>query len=167
MTEIKRISLTSTASILRSFMAIFSSVPGILKFIEALLDGFDTHLGERGTALSGGQQQRIAIARALYKEPQILILDEATSHLDGRAEKTVFNTVELLREEGKTIIVIAHRLGTILNADNVVVLEDGAVVEDGPISEFMEKDGRFKALWNSQIDLSNAASILGKKGSVK
>lgn len=138
---------------------------GILKFIEALPDGFDTHLGERGTALSGGQQQRIAIARALYKEPEILILDEATSHLDGKAERTVYNTVELLREEGKTIILIAHRLGTILNADNVVVLEDGGVVENGPISELMEKDGRFKALWNSQIRLSNTASLLGKKRS--
>ena len=131
----------------------------ILKFIEALPDGFDTHLGERGTALSGGQKQRIAIARALYKEPEILILDEATSHLDGKAERTVYNTVELLREKGKTIIVIAHRLGTILNADYIVVLEDGAVVENGPISELLEKDGRFKALWNSQIHLSNRTPL--------
>lgn len=127
---------------------------GILKFIEALPDGFDTHLGERGAALSGGQQQRIAIARALYKEPQILILDEATSHLDGKAERIVYNTVKHLREQGKTIILIAHRLGTILNADNIVVLEDGAVVETGPVSELLEKDGKFQAHWNRQIHLS-------------
>jgi len=129
----------------------------ILKFIESLPEGFDTHLGERGVALSGGQQQRIAIARALYKEPEILILDEATSHLDNKAERTVYNTVELLREQGKTIIIIAHRLGTILNADNVVVLEDGAVAENGSCEELFEKNGKFKALWERQADHSYGA----------
>ena len=123
----------------------------ILRFIEALPDGFDTHLGERGMAISGGQQQRIAIARALYKDPEILIMDEATSHLDGKAERTVYRSLELLREQGKTIIVIAHRLGTIMNADNVVVLEDGAVVENGPIPDLLEKNGKFKLLCQNQV----------------
>ncbi len=127
----------------------------ILKFIESLPDGFDTHLGERGMALSGGQRQRIAIARALYKEPEILIMDEATSHLDGKAEQTVYKCLEQLRERGKTIIIIAHRLGTILKADNVVVLEEGVVVETGPVSELLEQDGKFKALWNGQIQFTN------------
>lgn len=100
--------------------------------------------------LSGGQQQRIAIARALYRDPEILVLDEATSHLDNTAERIVYNTVKYLREQGKTIIVIAHRLGTILNADNIVVLESGAVVESGTFSDLVKENGKFATLWNDQ-----------------
>lgn len=135
---------------------------GILGFIETLPEGFDTHLGERGVALSGGQQQRIAIARALYKEPEILIFDEATSHLDNTAERIVYNTVKMLREQGKTIIVIAHRLGTILNADNIVVLEEGAVVESGPFSELVSNEGRFKTLWDDQTNHSSHLELLAQ-----
>lgn len=132
----------------------------ILKFIEALPEGFDTHLGERGVALSGGQQQRIAIARALYREPEILILDEATSHLDNKAERTVFNAMEFLREQGKTIIIIAHRLGTILNADNIVLLEDGVVAENGSCEELLEKNSKFKDLLDSQVSPPNKSLLI-------
>lgn len=124
---------------------------GILKFIEELPNSFETHLGEKGVALSGGQQQRIAIARALYMNPEIFILDEATSHLDTTSEKHVYNAISKLREEGKTMIIIAHRLSTILNADNIVVLKDGKLVEQGSFEQLKEQEGEFCQLWRDQI----------------
>lgn len=127
---------------------------GISRFIERLPDGFDTLLGERGLSLSGGQRQRIAIARALYRDPEILILDEATSSLDSKAEHAVYEAVNMLRKQEKTVIIIAHRLGTILNADNVVVLDGGKVVESGPIDSVLAKNGKFQALWENDSSLS-------------
>lgn len=114
-----------------------------LEFIEALEDGFETQLGDRGTRLSGGQRQRIAIARALLRDPKILILDEATSALDSVTEKLVQQALERLMDN-RTVIAIAHRLSTIEHADNVVVLEEGEVVEQGPYDELLARRGQ---LW--------------------
>ena len=107
-----------------------ASEANALEFIDKLPLGFDTVLGERGARLSGGQRQRIAIARALLRDPDLLILDEATSALDSVSEKLVQESMERLME-GRTVIVIAHRLSTVEGADQVVVLEDGRIVEQG------------------------------------
>jgi ATP-binding cassette subfamily B protein len=123
---------------------------GMTKFIEQLPHGFNTYLGENGATLSGGQQQRIAIARALYRNPEILILDEATSSLDSLAETFVQNTIRLLREENKTVIVIAHRLSTINMADRVVILDKGLVVQDGSLAELSVIEGPFRRMWTHQ-----------------
>ena len=123
---------------------------GMMKFIEQLPHGFNTYLGENGATLSGGQQQRIAIARALYRDPEILILDEATSSLDSLAETFVQNTLRLLREESKTVIVIAHRLSTINMAQRIIVLDKGVVVQDGTFAELSVIDGPFRKMWTHQ-----------------
>jgi ATP-binding cassette subfamily B protein len=104
---------------------------GLIGFIEALPRGFQTYLGENGTTLSGGQRQRIAIARALYRDPEILILDEATSSLDSVSEKHVQKMIEILKADHKTVIVITHRSSTLNNADKIIVLDKGVVVEQG------------------------------------
>ena len=123
---------------------------GILDFIEQLPNGFETPIGENGALLSGGQKQRIAIARALYKNPEILILDEATSSLDNVSEKFVQKTIEKLVEEKKTILIIAHRLSTVKNADEIFVLEKGEVVEQGNHQELLKRKGLYKYLWDKQ-----------------
>jgi ATP-binding cassette subfamily B protein len=123
---------------------------GMTKFIEQLPHGFNTYLGENGATLSGGQQQRIAIARALYRNPEILILDEATSSLDSIAESFVQNTLSLLKNESKTVIVIAHRLSTIKLAERIVVLDKGLVVQDGSFDELSRTDGPFRNMWLHQ-----------------
>jgi ATP-binding cassette subfamily B protein len=132
---------------------------GMIKFIEQLPHGFNTYLGENGASLSGGQQQRIAIARALYRNPEILILDEATSSLDSLAEIFVQNTMRLLRKENKTVIVIAHRLSTISLAQRIIVLEKGEVVQDGTFPDLSVIDGPFRTMWQHQtignIDIRN------------
>ena len=131
---------------------------GMTKFIEQLPHGFNTYLGENGATLSGGQQQRIAIARALYRNPEILILDEATSSLDSMAEAFVQNMLSLLREESKTVIVIAHRLSTINMAQRVIMLEKGQVVQDGSLAELSVCDGPFRRMWMHQaIDIMETA----------
>lgn len=123
---------------------------GILDFIEKLPNGFDTPIGENGAMLSGGQKQRIAIARALYKSPEIIILDEATSSLDTISETFVQKTLEKLIEENKTILIIAHRLSTVKNADEIFVLEKGKVAEQGNHKDLLQKNALYKNLWDKQ-----------------
>jgi ABC-type bacteriocin transporter len=130
---------------------------GMTKFIESLPHGFSTYLGENGANLSGGQKQRIAIARALYRDPQVLILDEATSSLDSLAEMFVQQTMKMLKDEKKTVIVIAHRLSTIHHADRIVVLEKGKVVQEGTFTELSVQDGHFRTMWSHQnIEVAEA-----------
>jgi len=123
---------------------------GILSFVEELPNGFQTYLGEKGALLSGGQKQRIAIARALYKNPEILILDEATSSLDTEAEIVIQNTLQEFRNQGKTIIVIAHRLSTVSNADTILVIREGKIIERGNHNELISKDSVYKSMWEKQ-----------------
>jgi ABC-type multidrug transport system fused ATPase/permease subunit len=114
-----------------------------LDFIESMPQEFDTIMGDRGTRLSGGQRQRIAIARAILRDPEVLILDEATSALDTVSEKLVKESLDALMQD-RTVIAVAHRLSTIENADWIVVLEDGQIVEQGTYAELLERGGQ---LW--------------------
>jgi subfamily B ATP-binding cassette protein MsbA len=119
-------------------------------FIATLPEGYDTMLGERGTRLSGGQRQRIAIARALLRDPPILILDEATSALDTESERLVQQAIERLMEQ-RTVLVIAHRLATVRDADEIVVLEAGRVVQRGSHEELLRSGGLYRRLYNLQF----------------
>lgn len=132
---------------------------GILSFVETLPNGFDTHLGENGATLSGGQKQRIAIARALYKEPEILILDEATSSLDSASEQYVQQAISYLKSRGKTVILIAHRLSTVIIADKICVLDNGKLIEEGRHDELIDKDGHYRNLWQNQFPVLNGAWV--------
>jgi ABC-type bacteriocin transporter len=123
---------------------------GMTNFIEQLPHGFNTYLGENGASLSGGQKQRIAIARALYRNPEILILDEATSSLDSIAETFVKKTLDFLRKSNKTVIIIAHRLSTIYLAQRIIVLDKGKVVQDGSFEELSTTTGPFSRMWMHQ-----------------
>ena len=121
----------------------------IAGFIERQPDGYQTRVGERGLKLSGGEKQRVAIARTLLKDPPILILDEATSALDSRTESEIMETLEAI-ERGRTTIVIAHRLSTVVDADQIVVLEAGEVAERGTHAELLRKRGLYADMWQRQ-----------------
>ena len=119
-------------------------------FIARLPQGYETHVGERGLKVSGGEKQRIAIARALLKDPPILILDEATSSLDSRAEAAILDALQAATER-RTTLVIAHRLSTITDADTIVVLDQGVVVEHGSHAGLLAAQGAYARLWNLQL----------------
>ena len=123
-------------------------------FISELKDGYDTYVGERGVKLSGGQKQRISIARVFLKNPAILILDEATSALDNESEVVVSQSLERLAI-GRTTVTIAHRLTTIQNADRILVLSEGRIVEAGNHRELLEKKGIYHQLYTSVQNSGN------------
>jgi ATP-binding cassette subfamily B protein/subfamily B ATP-binding cassette protein MsbA len=134
-----------------------------LDFINALSQGFDTVIGERGVRLSGGQRQRIAIARAVLADPRILILDEATSNLDTESERLIQSAMRRLMQN-RTCFVIAHRLSTITHADRIVVVESGRIVESGTHAELMETGGSYRDMVrlqvSSQADMTEAADVV-------
>jgi ATP-binding cassette, subfamily B, bacterial MsbA len=119
-------------------------------FITSFPDGYDTVVGERGVKLSGGQRQRVAIARALLKDPRILILDEATSSLDGESEALVQAALERLMV-GRTTFVIAHRLSTVVGADRIIVIDGGRIVEQGSHDELLRAGGLYRDLYRTQV----------------
>ena len=124
-------------------------------FIRALPQGYETAVGERGLNLSGGQRQRISIARAILKNPRILILDEATSALDTESEKIVQAALDKLME-GRTSFVIAHRLSTIFDADQIFVIDGGQVKERGTHEELLKQGGLYSYLYNIQFKNAQA-----------
>jgi ATP-binding cassette, subfamily B, heavy metal transporter len=118
-------------------------------FIESLPDGYDTVVGERGLKLSGGEKQRVAIARALLKDPQILVFDEATSALDSKSEKAIQAELDRIAQ-GRTTLVIAHRLSTVMDADEILVMEHGRIVERGTHRALLERGGHYAQMWALQ-----------------
>ncbi len=117
--------------------------------IAALPDGYASEVGERGLKLSGGEKQRVAIARALLKNPAILIFDEATSALDSRSERAIQAELDRI-QEGRTTLVIAHRLSTVMGADQILVMDAGRIVERGTHAELLARDGRYAQMWQLQ-----------------
>ena len=125
-------------------------IANIHDFIVSQPDGYDTQVGNRGLKLSGGEKQRLSIARVILKDPKILILDEATSSLDSISENSIQNALDVLMK-GRTSIVIAHRLSTILQADRILVISDGKIVEEGGHEELIEKNGVYRQLYETQF----------------
>ena len=118
-------------------------------FIRALPDQYQTRIGERGQRLSGGQRQRLCIARALVKDPPVLILDEATSAVDNETEAAIQRSLKRIAV-GRTVVIIAHRLSTVIDAQAIVVLHQGVVAETGTHRELLAAGGRYAALWQAQ-----------------
>lgn len=126
-------------------------------FVQSLELGWDTMVGDRGLKLSGGEKQRTAIARCLLKDPPFVLLDEATSALDTITEASVQDALDRLGKE-RTVLVIAHRLGTIRNADNIIVLKDGVVHEQGTHDELLAMNGQYADMWNMQLNSTRGSS---------
>ncbi|MGD8908652.1 MAG: ATP-binding cassette domain-containing protein, partial [Chromatiales bacterium] len=121
----------------------------IAEFIERLPDGYQTVVGERGLKLSGGEKQRVAIARAMLKRPRILVFDEATSSLDSQTEQAIQETLrEVARDH--TTLVIAHRLSTVVDADRILVMQEGRIVEQGTHQALLTQQGLYQRMWQLQ-----------------
>ncbi|WP_074380842.1 ABCB family ABC transporter ATP-binding protein/permease [Bartonella doshiae] len=133
----------------------------ISKFIEVLPEGFQSMVGERGLKLSGGEKQRVAIARTLLKAPPLLILDEATAALDTATEQEIQQALDVV-SRGRTTLIIAHRLSTVINADEILVLKNGRIIENGTHAELLYKKGLYASMWNKQLEASQAEEKLRK-----
>ncbi|WP_273717572.1 MULTISPECIES: ABC transporter ATP-binding protein/permease [Bartonella] len=138
-----------------------SEMAQISKFIEMLPEGFQSMVGERGLKLSGGEKQRVAIARTLLKAPPLLILDEATSALDTATEQEIQQALDIV-SRGRTTLIIAHRLSTVINADEILVLKSGRIIENGTHTELLRKKGLYASMWNKQLEASQAEEKLRK-----
>lgn len=136
-----------------------AEVAQISHFIKDLPDGFDTKVGERGLKLSGGEKQRVAIARTVLKAPPILILDEATSALDTTTEHEIQSALDIV-SKNRTTLVIAHRLSTVVGADEIIVLKGGEIAERGSHSELLAQDGLYASMWNRQREATQAEEML-------
>jgi len=130
-------------------------------FIARAPKGYETEVGERGLKLSGGEKQRVAIARTILKGPPILVLDEATSALDSHTEKDIQDELDRV-SKNRTTLVIAHRLSTIVAADEILVLDHGAIVERGTHRELLGKSGLYASMWNRQREAQMAREILAE-----
>ncbi len=128
-------------------------------FIRSLPEGFKTMVGERGLKLSGGEKQRVAIARTILKSPPILMLDEATSALDTGTEQEIQAALDEVAKN-RTTLIIAHRLSTVINADEIIVLKDGAIAERGTHAELLEQKGLYERMWNRQREAVQAEAKL-------
>ena len=126
----------------------------ILSYIESLPLGFNTKLGAEGNGISGGQKQRLTIARAIYKNPKIIFLDEATNSLDANNEKIILQNLQDFFKN-RTVIIVAHRLSTVKNADKIIVLDNGELVEEGTHNELTIKKGKYYELVKNQLELGN------------
>ncbi|MBK5571494.1 ATP-binding cassette domain-containing protein, partial [Ensifer sp. SSB1] len=131
----------------------------IAGFIRTLPEGFQAMVGERGLKLSGGEKQRVAIARTILKAPPILILDEATSALDTRTEQEIQSALDVV-SRNRTTLVIAHRLSTVINADEIIVLKDGVIAERGTHGELIDRDGLYASMWSRQREATQAEEQL-------
>jgi ABC-type transport system involved in Fe-S cluster assembly fused permease/ATPase subunit len=131
----------------------------VAHFIERLPQGYDTQVGERGLKLSGGEKQRVAIARTILKGPPILVLDEATSALDTATEREIQSALEEV-SHNRTALVIAHRLSTVVNADSIIVLDDGAIAEQGTHGQLIAHGGLYAAMWDRQREADEIAERL-------
>ncbi len=127
-------------------------IANIQEFVEGLRNGYKTRIGSNGISVSGGQRQRILIARAIYKNPDYLFFDEATSALDALNEKTIVEQLNTIYK-GKTVLIIAHRLSTVKNADNIVVLHNGKIVEQGNHEQLLAQRGAYFSLVKNQLEL--------------
>jgi ATP-binding cassette subfamily B protein len=132
-------------------------------FIRSLPQGYEAPVGERGLKLSGGEKQRVAIARTMLKAPPILVLDEATSALDSFTEREIQSALERV-SRGRTTIVIAHRLSTVVNADEILVLDKGVIAERGSHQALLARSGIYAALWSRQRQVDAAQELLRQAG---
>ena len=130
-----------------------AKIAGIHDFIESIPDKYQTIVGERGLKLSGGEKQRVAIARTVLKNPSIFFFDEATSALDSSTEKDIIENLNNI-SEGKTTLIIAHRLSTVSKADNIIVIDKGEIVEEGNHPTLLAKKGLYSSMWDKQKDLN-------------
>lgn len=140
-------------------LSLAAKMAGAHEFISRLPNGYQTVVGERGYRLSGGERQRVALARALVRNPQILILDEATSNLDSHAEALIQHALHEFRGL-KTILIVAHRLSTIVDADQIIVVEKGTVIERGTHDQLLQKEGKYASFWRMQTKKQNMKEAL-------